>query len=170
MGSNSPRRLHNAALCNGRWLALALALGSAVGGATEPAMPAPHAVSLTAKPRIGRIFFSPAERRSRRAVELGATALAPPDATPESRKTSSERLVVNGALSSPTRARAVWINGAAVDDSSANKTAWTDRNGNVWLNTGAQGTRLVRPGQSIDRGGAIEDLLPAGSVTRHSTP
>jgi hypothetical protein len=172
MGSNSPRRLHNAALCNGRWLALALALalGPAVGGATEPAMPAPHAVSLTVKPRIGRIFFSPAERRSRRAVELSATALATPDATPESRKTSSERWVVNGALSSPARARAVWINGAAVDDSSANKTAWTDRNGNVWLNTGAQGTRLVRPGQSIDRGGAIEDLLPAGSVTRHSTP
>lgn len=169
MGSNSPRRLRNA-LCTGRWLALALALGPAVGGATEPAMPAPHAVSLTAKPRIGRIFFSPAERRSRRAVELNATALGTSDATPESRKTSSERLVVNGALSSPTRARAVWINGAAVDDSSTNKTAWTDRNGNVWVNTGAQGTRLVRPGQSIDRGGAIKDLLPAGSVTRHSTP
>jgi hypothetical protein len=169
MDSSSPRRLRNA-LCTRRWLALALALVPVVGGAAEPAAPAPHAVSLTAKPRIGRIFFSPAERRSRHAVERNATALAASDATPESRKTSSDRLVVNGALSSPTRARAVWINGAAVDDSSANKTAWTDRNGNVWVNTGARGTRLVRPGQSIDRGGAIEDLLPAGSVTRHSTP
>jgi hypothetical protein len=77
------------------------------------------------------------------------------------------RLHVNGALSSSTQGRAVWINGAAVDGNSAgSKSAWTDRNGNIWVTNGAQGTRLIRAGQSLDRSGAIKDLLPAGSVTR----
>jgi hypothetical protein len=142
---------------------LSLALIPAISSATEPAWQTEHAVAPTAKPRIGRIFFSPAERRGRHASELGTA----PVATPDSRAASSERLVVNGALSSPAEARAVWINGATVDDSSRNKKAWMDRNGNVWLKTGARGTQRVQPGQSIDRSGAVEDLVPAGSVTRH---
>ena len=77
-----------------------------------------------------------------------------------------ERRIVNGALSSGTQGRAVWVNGAAVEDSARDKSAWTDRNGNVWVMNGTQGTHLVKPGQSIDRNGVIEDLLPPGSVTR----
>jgi hypothetical protein len=162
MRSDSPTRLSNA-LRAGPWLALSLALIPAIGGATEPAWQTEHAVSPPAKPRIGRIFFSPAERRGRHTSELGTA----PVATPDSRTASSERLVVNGALSSPAEASAVWINGAKVDDSSHNKKAWTDRNGEVWVNLGARGPHRVQPGQSIDHSGAIDDLLPAGSVTRH---
>jgi hypothetical protein len=160
---NALRYLHNA-LRAGPCLALLLALTPTLGSATEPTVHAEQAALLTGKPRIGRIFFSPAERRNRHASRLDATPVTPP---PVNRASSGERLVVNGALSSLTQGRAVWINGAAVDNSSVNKTAWTDRNGNVWLNNGAQGIHLIRPGQSIDRSGAIEDLLPAGSVTRH---
>jgi hypothetical protein len=46
------------------------------------------------------------------------------------------------------------------------KSAWTDRNGNVWLMNGTEGTHLIKPGQSIDRNGVIEDLLPPGAVAR----
>jgi hypothetical protein len=60
----------------------------------------------------------------------------------------------------------VWINGATVENSAMNKSVWTDRNGNVWLRDDKQGTRLIRPGESIDRNGTIEDLLRPGSVTR----
>jgi hypothetical protein len=128
----------------------------------------PH--TLNAKPSIGRIFFSPAERRSRHSggaltatsAETGATQAAPSS----SRDPAKERLVVNGALSSSTQGRAVWVNGRAVENSERNKSAWTDRNGNVWLVNGDHGIRLIRPGQSIDRSGVIEDLLPPGAVTR----
>jgi hypothetical protein len=150
------------------WLAIALLLIPALGSATEraaPAVHAGHAVSPTAKPRIGRIFFSPAERRSAHLSVVSATPATPATAT--RRVAADERLYVNGSLSSGTQARTVWVNGAAIENSTVNKTAWTDRQGNVWLNNGAQGTHLVRPGQSIDRGGAIEDLLPPGSLTRH---
>jgi hypothetical protein len=144
------------------WCALSLLLMPAMGGAIEPAPRAEHPVSLTAKPRIGRIFFSPMERRSRHTSGLSA---AP--ATPTAHRIAAqERFYVNGALSSSTQGRAVWINGAAVENSAVNK-AWTDRNGNIWLINGTQGTRLLKPGQSIDRSGAVEDLLPPGSVTRH---
>ena len=138
----------------GSCLALSLMFAPAVIGAAEPAESG-HAAPV--KPRIGRIFFSPAERRSAHGAALGATssAVAP-----------SERFTVNGAVNSSTRSRAVWINGVPIEDSAAKKSAWTDRNGNVWFHTDALGTRLIRPGQSIDRRGAIEDLLPAGSVTR----
>jgi hypothetical protein len=88
-------------------------------------------------------------------------------AAPGSRRTPARnRLVVNGALSSSTQGRAVWVNGKAIENSVRDKSAWTDRNGNVWLVNGEQGIRLIRPGQSIDRSGVIEDLLPPGAVTR----
>jgi hypothetical protein len=143
-------------------LALSLLLMPVVGSAIEPAVRAQQPVSLTATPRIGRIFFSPMERRSRHTKGLGA---AP--ATPTARTAPQEHLHVNGALSSSTQGRAVWINGAAVENSGVNKAAWTEPNGNIWLINGTQGTHLLKPGQSIDRSGAVEDLLPPGSVTRH---
>jgi hypothetical protein len=139
------------------WLALAFLLSTAVADAAEPVDTGP-----VARPRIGRIFFSPAERRSRHRDGLAATPAVPTGSGAAPR----ERRIVNGALSSGTRGRAVWVDGAAVEDSVRDKSAWTDRNGNVWLMNGTQGTHLVKPGQSIDRNGVIEDLLPAGSVAR----
>jgi hypothetical protein len=126
--------------------------------------------AFIAKPRIGRIFFSPAERRSRHSSgALTATSVeapATPAAPTSNRSPGRDRLVVNGALSSSTQGRAVWVNGRAVENSERDKSAWTDRNGNVWLVNGDHGVRLIRPGQSIDRSGVIEDLLPPGAVTR----
>jgi len=153
------------------WLALAFLLTATVAEATEPVGTEP--VSRAARPidgaarppafaataRIGRIFFSPAERRSRRGGVLAATPMGSAPAV-------RERRVVNGALRSGTEGRAVWVDGAAVEDSARDKSAWTDRNGNVWLMNGMQGTHLVKPGQSIDRNGVIEDLLPPGAVAR----
>jgi hypothetical protein len=113
------------------------------------------------KPRIGRIFFSPEERRHR--SDKTPTADAPLAA-----ETSRiERLVVNGAVSSSTRGRAVWVNGVPIDNSSSLKAAWTDRSGRVWLRDDRHIPRRVQPGQAIDpTNGAIEDLLPAGSVAQ----
>jgi hypothetical protein len=162
MRPDSPRGLRNV-LRAGWCLALSLWLLPSAGGATEPVVSVADPASLSAKPRIGRIFFSPAQRRSHRTSGLDTT----PRSSPNSRTASSGRQVVNGALSSNSEGRAVWINGATVENSSAHKVAWTDRSGRVWLNQGGQGTRLIKPGQSIDRSGAITDLLPAGSVTRH---
>jgi hypothetical protein len=155
------------------WLALAMALllTATAADATEPvgAEPAgraaesidgstrPHAPA--ARPRIGRIFFSPAQRHSHRRDGLAATAIG-------SGSARRERRIVNGALSSNTQGRAVWVNGATVEDSARDRSAWTDRNGNVWLMNGTEGTHLIKPGQSIDRNGVIEDLLPPGSVAR----
>jgi hypothetical protein len=149
----------------------------AVTGAAGPVAHAPESGygagrsrMLDARPRIGRIFFTPAERRSRHSggepVSMSAATPDPPPAPSSSRIPARERLVVNGALSSSTRGRAVWVNGNAVEDSAHDKSAWTDRNGNVWLVNGDQGIRLLQPGQSIDRSGVIEDLLPPGAVTR----
>jgi hypothetical protein len=171
-----------------RWRVLVLLLAAtateSAGSATEPSATATESVALApesgygagrprmpdARPRIGRIFFTPAERRSRHSggepVSMSAATPDPPPAPSSSRIPARERLVVNGALSSSTRGRAVWVNGNAVEDSAHDKSAWTDRNGNVWLVNGDQGIRLVRPGQSIDRSGVIEDLLPPGAVTR----
>jgi hypothetical protein len=161
------------------WLALALLLSTTVADATEPVHTEPirtepvsgitESIDSTARPhasavrpRIGRIFFSPAERRSRHRDGLAATPAVPSGSGAAPR----ERRIVNGALSSGTHGRAVWVNGAAVEDSVREKSAWTDRNGNVWVMNGTQGTHLVKPGQSIDRNGVIEDLLPPGSVAR----
>ena len=156
-------------------LALALVLTAAAAGAAEPvstggtvslnrAVPSSddgaRPPGVAAETHIGRIFFSPAERRSRRGSTLAAAA--PAGSGPAAR----ERRVVNGALRSGTEGRAVWVNGAAVEDSARDKSAWTDRNGNVWVMNGAQGTHLLKPGQSIDRHGVIEDLLPPGAVAR----
>ena len=156
------------------WLALALLLTATVAGATEPVGgdlvsratesidgARPHA--LAARPRIGRIFFSPAER-ARHRDGLAATPMSA--AASGSGPAPRERRIVNGALSSGTQGRAVWVNGTAVEDSARDKAAWTDRNGNVWLMNGTEGTHLIKPGQSIDRNGVIEDLLPPGSVAR----
>jgi hypothetical protein len=161
------------------WLAPALLLAAAVTGATESVgtQPVgtelvsrstesisgarPHA--LAARPRIGRIFFSPAER-ARHRDGLAATPMSA--ASSGSGPARPERRIVNGALSSGTQGRAVWVNGAAVEDSARDKSAWADRNGNVWLMNGTEGTHLVKPGQSIDRNGVIEDLLPPGAVAR----
>jgi hypothetical protein len=122
---------------------------------------AQHSQGGTSKPPIGRIFFSPSERRARRS---GAPDAAPTAPTARGASVAPSKLVASGALSSSTQGRAVWINGVAVD--SADKSAWTDRNGNIWLINGSQSPRLIRPGQSIDRSGVVEDLLPPGSVTR----
>jgi hypothetical protein len=141
-----------------------------VGTAAEPVDGAGRQHTFNAKPRIGRIFFSPAERRSRHSggapVATSASMPEVPAAPSSSRIPARQRLVVNGALSSSTQGRAVWVNGRAVENSAEDKSAWTDRNGNVWLVNGDQGIRLLRPGQSIDRSGVIEDLLPPGAVTR----
>jgi hypothetical protein len=177
----------------GPWLAVALLLAATAVGASEPGAgtaelgggltesaartePAIRAIepvdgvgrqrSSNAKPRIGRIFFSPAERRSRHSGGALAEIPATPAAPSSSRDPEEERLVVNGALSSSTQGRAVWVNGRAVENSERDKSAWTDRNGNVWLVNGEHGIRLMRPGQSIDASGVIEDLLPPGAVTR----
>lgn len=144
----------------GSWLVLALLLAATIAGAAEPIGNATHPGS-SAKPRIGRIFFSPAERRAHHSGGLAAQA------APISNGIAPRgRVIVNGALSSGTQARAVWVNGAAVENSAAGKSAWTDRNGNVWVIDGTHGTRLLKPGQSIDRLGVIEDLLPPRAVTR----
>src|ERR1035438_5628401 len=69
-------------------------------GAGRPRMP-------DARPRIGRIFFTPAERRSRHSggepVSTSAATPEPPPAPSSSRIPARERLVVNGALSSTDR-------------------------------------------------------------------
>jgi hypothetical protein len=172
---NHARRPHAHAHAHARartWLALALLLTATVAEATEtvgtePVSRAAESIDGAARPaastmpRIGRIFFSPAERRSRRRAGLAAasTPTAPIAA-------HHERRVVNGALRSSTQERAVWVDGAAVENSARDRSAWTDRNGNVWLMNGTQGTHLVKPGQSIDRNGVIEDLLPPGAVAR----
>ena len=59
----------------------------------------------------------------------------------------------------------MWINGVPIDNSAAKRSAWTDRDGKVWFRYESLGTRVMRPGQTIDRSGKIEDLLPAGAVT-----
>ena len=114
------------------------------------------------KVRIGRIFFSPAERRHRYA-EKAPTADAPSAA----HAMRGERLEINGAVSSSTQGRAVWVNGVTIENSNKLKSAWTDRAGSVWLRDDRHAPLLVRPGQALDpASGAIVDLLPAGSVAR----
>jgi hypothetical protein len=132
----------------------------AAGSAAEPPDGARSAHALAPRPQIGRIFFSPAERRARRGGESRTTPLANSVAP-------SERFLVDGAVSSSSKGRAVWINGVPIENSAAKKSAWTDRDGNIWFSYESLGTRLMRPGQTIDRSGKIEDLLPAGAVTRH---
>lgn len=119
-----------------------------------------RAQATSGKIRIGRIFFSPAERRHRRAEKTPVSEASVP-----SRAAHAERMVVNGAVSSNTQGRAVWINGTAVENSAS---VWTDRAGRVWLRDDTKTPRLARPGQAINPAtGAMEDLLPAGAVVRH---
>jgi len=165
----SPARRPNA-LGARSWLALAVLLAATVVEATEPVSRATESIdgavrppAFAARPHIGRIFFSPAER-ARHRDGLAATPMSA--ASSGSGPARRERRVVNGALRSGTQGRAVWVDGTAVEDSARDKSAWTDRNGNVWLMNGAQGTHLIKPGQSIDRNGVIEDLLPPGAVAR----
>lgn len=70
-------------------------------------------------------------------------------------------------MSSSSKGRAVWINGVPIENSAVKKSAWTDRDGNIWFSYESLGTRQMRAGQTIDRSGKIEDLLPPGAVTRH---
>ena len=165
------RLRHRAGRC-GPWLALLLMLAPSVSGADSPtAAPAADAPPINAQrthaqaaeTRIGRIFFSPAERRRRYADrEQPAT-----DAPGTSRVVRGERLEVNGAVSSSTQGRAVWVNGTAIEDSAKLKSAWTELGGKVWLRDERHIPHLVRPGQAIDpASGAIEDLLPPKSVAR----
>src|SRR5260221_256236 len=100
------------------WLALALLLSTTVAHATEPVSTEPVSVTTesidgaasphvsAARPRIGKIFFSPAERRSRHRDALAATPAVPAGSGAAPR----ERRIVNGALSSGTQGRAVWVN------------------------------------------------------------
>ena len=149
------------------WLALLMVLSPALCGAAPPvdaSNVSPRSpVPRSGKIHIGRIFFSPAERRHRYADKTPAT-----DASSTARIARAERLEINGAISSSTQGRAVWVNGIAIENSAKFKSAWTDRAGGVWLRDDRRAPRLVRPGQAIDpASGAIEDLLPAGSAARH---
>lgn len=150
------------------WLALLVVLSPAVCGAAPPADASspnaaqPGTLPGSGKVRIGRIFFSPAERRHRYADKTPAT-----DVPGTARAARANRLEINGAISSSAQGRAVWVNGTAIENSAKFKSAWTDRAGSVWLRDDQRAPRLVRPGQAIDpASGAIEDLLPAGSVAR----
>lgn len=173
--TGNDRRRHRAGQ-SGPWLALLLMLAPSLGGADSPAAipagaPAADAAPINAQripappgnTRIGRIFFSPAERRRRYAErEQPAT-----DAPGTSRVARGERLEVNGAISSSTQGRAVWVNGTAIENSAKLKSAWTELGGKVWLRDERHIPHLVRPGQAIDpASGAIEDLLPPKSVAR----
>jgi hypothetical protein len=165
--SPRPKPLASLWLALGLWLIASVVDASApvgtepVGRAAESIDGAARAHASTARPRIGRIFFSPAER-ARHHDAVAATPTTPIGTGPA----PHERRVVNGALSSGAHGRVVWVNGTAVEDSAREKSAWTDRNGNVWLTNGTEGTHLIKPGQSIDRNGVIEDLLPPGAVAR----
>lgn len=145
-----------------RSLALVIMLGASFGAAAEPAGTPPPAVPIV-KPPMGRVFFTPAERRLHRGTGPVARP-GTPDVGGGSHAVSSQ--IVNGVLSSSTQGRAVWVNGAAVKSSGPGKSAWSDRNGNVWLTDADERTHLLKPGQSIDHTGAIRDLLPPGSVIR----
>ena len=158
---NTPAQ-RNATALRIRSLAMALVLGASLGYAAEPIEGARLPSALADKPPIGRLFFTLAERRRRRGAGLAVTSAAPGS----SASREHQRLIVNGVLSSGTQGRAVWVNGAAVESSALGKSAWSDRNGNIWLTDADQRTRLIKPGQSIDRNGVIEDLLPPGSVSR----
>ena len=142
-------------------LLLSLLLNASLLSAAEPILKRTAGVARRAQTAsIGRIFFTPAERRHRNSSGAAATdsAAGSADTHPH------DRLIVNGALTSQSRGRAVWLNGS-VTEKSAGAAAWADRNGNVWLTRG-DGTHLLKPGQSIDHTGRIEDLLPPGSVSR----
>jgi len=135
-----------------------LLLAAVVDEAAEPADGGHSSRAALARPPIGRIFFSPAERRAARsplAAARSADSIAP-----------SDSFSVDGAVSSSAQGRAVWINGVPIENSVVKKTAWTDAKGNVWFKTEALGTHAMRPGQTIDRTGKIEDLVPPGAVTR----
>jgi hypothetical protein len=140
------------------WRPILLLFLAAVGHAAEPVAGARTAHAMASKPPIGRIFFSPAERRAARGAPRADSATGS--------VASSERFSIDGAVSSNTTGRAVWINGVPIDNSAVKKSAWTDRNGNVWFRYESLGTRAMRPGQTIDRSGKIKDLLPPGAVTR----
>lgn len=115
------------------------------------------------KTQIGRIFFSPAERRRRYADRVRPGA----DLPGADRSARGGRLQIDGAVSSSTQGRAVWVNGTAIENTAKLKSAWTDRGGRIWLRDDRQIPRLVRPGQALDpASGAIDDLLPSGSVAR----
>jgi hypothetical protein len=151
-----------------RWPLLALwaVLLPTFSGAAQPIggslLDGAHHERGSGKPRIGRIFFSPAERRHRHADKTPS-----PDAPSVAHASRGERLEINGAVSSSTQGRAVWVNGAAIENSAKFKPAWTDSAGNVWLRDDRHTPRLLRPGQAINpASGTIEDLLPAGSVAR----
>jgi hypothetical protein len=172
--SNLRRRTLRRAL----WSALLVALVPALTGAAPPLDAAPLDAPPTAaaladgarqprarsgNARIGRVFFSPAERQRRRSAKDHPATDAPNTNDLERR----QRWVINGAVSSSTQGRAVWVNGAAIENSDKLKSVWTDRGGTVWLRDDRRIPRRVRPGQAIDpASGAIQDLLPAGSVTR----
>jgi len=153
------------------WLALLLLLSPSLSGAAPPpdasTADAPGTDSArrthirNGSVHIGRIFFSPAQRRQRYAEKT-------PAAEPGSNHTPrGGRLEINGAVSSSTQGRAVWVNGTAIENSAKIKSAWTDSEGRVWLRDDRHPPRRVRPGQALDpTSGAIEDLLPAGSVAR----
>jgi hypothetical protein len=136
---------------------LLLALVPVSSGASPPPESA-HAAA--GKAPIGRIFFSPSQRRHRDEDKNPAPEASNSAAAPE-----STRLVVNGAVSSSEQGRAVWVNGAPIENSAKRSSAWTDRSGTVWLRDEQHVTRRVQPGQTVDVfSGTVQDLLPSGSV------
>jgi hypothetical protein len=144
-------------------LLLILALVPVSSGAQPPTDRARTAV---ARPQIGRIFFSPSQRRRRDEDKNGSAT----EASNTAAAARSERLVVNGAVSSSARGRAVWVNGAPIENSAQPSSAWADRSGNVFLRDEQRVTRRVQPGQTVDAlTGTVEDLLPSGSVRAGTT-
>jgi hypothetical protein len=138
-------------------LLLILALVPISSGASPPA---DRPRTAAGKPQIGRIFFSPSQRRHRDEDKSPAT-----ETSNSAAPANSARLLVNGAVSSSAQGRAVWVNGAPIENSAKPNSAWTDRSGNVWLRDEQRVTRRVQPGQTVDVfSGAVEDLLPSGSV------
>jgi len=165
-------RICHAARRHGPWLVLLLL--PAASGAAPPLDAAPPVAAMSfdgarrthtlpGKTHIGRIFFSPAERRRRYADRVPPGA----DLPSADRRARAERLQIDGAVSSSTQGRAVWVNGTAVENTAKLRSAWTDRGGSIWLRDDRQIPRLVRPGQALDpASGTIDDLLPSGSVAR----
>jgi hypothetical protein len=149
--------MHSIFLCR-PYMPMLLLFMAAAGHAAEPTAGAHSSYAIVPRAPIGRIFFSPAERRAARGTSKTASSsngVAP-----------SERFSIDGAVSSSAKGRAVWINEVPIENSAMKKSAWTDSKGNVWFSYQSLGTHVMRPGQTIDRSGKIEDLLPAGAVTR----
>lgn len=103
---------------------------------------------------LGQLFTSPLERARIDALRAG---MRPQQ---ETASATAARVVVNGTLRGSDGKRLVWLNGAAINPSSAdNMTLLGD--GRVKFNW-REGTRTLKPGQGIDQS--------SGEVFEYHTP